>query len=153
MDSKRKRTFLYDMVFDDNMFRSDINKIGWLVSFSIMYFAILALVLIRHFTAENVNTDVTKYTMSIFISIITAMWIAVCAFFIQKRTILIDENGFTFKRLKKTTNYSWADVKEVDVCKTKNGNYIAIEFKNGRTYGTEYIKEIDNLIKKYMPKI
>lgn len=150
MVTKKKKTLLYNIEYDETMFRSEANKVGWIVLLSVIYFIILGLVLIQHFTAENVNTNVTKYTMPIFISVITIAWIVLCAFLIHKRTIIIDESGFSFKRLKKTINYLWTDVKDIDINKSKN--YIVVEFNNGKTYGTGYIKEIENLIIKYYPK-
>jgi len=131
------------------MFCLEAKKIPWIVLLSILYFVVLALVLILHFTAESVNTNVTKFTMPILIFVITIVWIVIGVFLIQKRTILINENGFSFKRLRKTVNYSWADVDKVEISKAKKENYIIVTFSNGKTYGTEYAEEIENIIRKY----
>jgi len=80
------------------------------------------------------------------------LWLIACVLYVRKRTILIDENGFSFQRLRKTKTYSWTDIKEVDISKKKNAKYIVVTFADDKTYGTGYIKEIENLIKKYHQK-
>ena len=149
---RKRKTFLYNVEYDDTMFRSEANKTQWLVLLSILYVVILAIILIRHLLAENVDTDVTKYTMPIMIALITIAWLLACVFLMRKRTILIDENGFLFQRLRKIKTYSWDDVKEVDVNKSKNGKYIVVTFNDDSTYGTGYAKEIEDIIKKYCKK-
>jgi hypothetical protein len=88
--------------------------------------------------------------MPILISVITIVWIILTIFFARGRTILIDQDGFHFTKIKKLVTYKWVDIKDIDISKKKN--YIAVTFQDGELYATDYSSIIENLINLYKIK-